>query len=77
MFIFQYKKYCSCSCSVLLMLTGVFSSFSPDERRFCVFSLTASTDGKEILGGSVSFTMAFILTNSTLLFISGYFFSEL
>uniref|UniRef100_A0A8C8E2Q5 DDB1- and CUL4-associated factor 11 n=1 Tax=Oryzias sinensis TaxID=183150 RepID=A0A8C8E2Q5_9TELE len=25
---------------------------NPDERRFCVFSLTASTDGKEILGGA-------------------------
>ncbi|KAJ3611881.1 hypothetical protein NHX12_021894 [Muraenolepis orangiensis] len=25
---------------------------SPDERRFCVFSLAASTDGKEILGGA-------------------------
>uniref|UniRef100_A0A8D3BLI6 Ddb1 and cul4 associated factor 11 n=1 Tax=Scophthalmus maximus TaxID=52904 RepID=A0A8D3BLI6_SCOMX len=24
---------------------------NPDERRFCVFSLAASTDGKEILGG--------------------------
>ncbi len=37
------------------MLTGVFSSFSPDERRFCVFSLAASTDGKEILGGLVTY----------------------
>uniref|UniRef100_A0AAY4B9K6 DDB1- and CUL4-associated factor 11 n=1 Tax=Denticeps clupeoides TaxID=299321 RepID=A0AAY4B9K6_9TELE len=25
---------------------------NPDERRFCVFSLAASTDGKEILGGA-------------------------
>ncbi|KAG7271367.1 hypothetical protein CRUP_009389 [Coryphaenoides rupestris] len=25
---------------------------SPDERRFCVFSLAASSDGKEILGGA-------------------------
>ncbi|KAG7526849.1 DDB1-and CUL4-associated factor 11 [Solea senegalensis] len=25
---------------------------NPDERRFCVFSLTASTDGKEVLGGA-------------------------
>uniref|UniRef100_A0A8C6KXV3 Ddb1 and cul4 associated factor 11 n=1 Tax=Nothobranchius furzeri TaxID=105023 RepID=A0A8C6KXV3_NOTFU len=28
-----------------------FTTF-PDERRFCVFSLAASTDGKEILGGA-------------------------
>lgn len=26
---------------------------SPDERRFCVFSLAASTDGTEVLGGWV------------------------
>ncbi|KAJ8277532.1 hypothetical protein GJAV_G00076240 [Gymnothorax javanicus] len=25
---------------------------NPDERRFCVFSLAASTDGKEVLGGA-------------------------
>ncbi|TSK98380.1 DDB1- and CUL4-associated factor 11 [Bagarius yarrelli] len=26
---------------------------NPEERRFCVFSLTASTDSREVLGGSV------------------------
>uniref|UniRef100_A0A672T4F0 DDB1- and CUL4-associated factor 11 n=1 Tax=Sinocyclocheilus grahami TaxID=75366 RepID=A0A672T4F0_SINGR len=33
--------------------TVIYSSnaYLPDERRFCVFSLAASTDGKEILGG--------------------------
>ncbi|XP_012708832.2 DDB1- and CUL4-associated factor 11 [Fundulus heteroclitus] len=27
-------------------------NLNPDERRFCVFSLAASTDGKEVLGGA-------------------------
>uniref|UniRef100_A0AAR2LW60 DDB1- and CUL4-associated factor 11 n=1 Tax=Pygocentrus nattereri TaxID=42514 RepID=A0AAR2LW60_PYGNA len=33
-------------------LLSLFFSLSPEERRFCVFSLAASTDGKEILGGA-------------------------
>lgn len=38
--------------SVCVPLMSVFS-LSPDERRFCVFSLAASTDSREVLGGSV------------------------
>uniref|UniRef100_A0A3Q4I4M2 Ddb1 and cul4 associated factor 11 n=1 Tax=Neolamprologus brichardi TaxID=32507 RepID=A0A3Q4I4M2_NEOBR len=38
------SNLCVCVCAVVLC--------SPDERRFCVFSLAASTDGKEILGGA-------------------------
>lgn len=51
----QLCSYCSvqpvCVCAVVLC--------SPDERRFCVFSLAASTDGKEILGGWVQFAFMF------------------
>lgn len=36
---------------VVVFFASRFVLFSPDERRFCVFSLAASTDGTEVLGG--------------------------
>uniref|UniRef100_H3AN30 DDB1 and CUL4 associated factor 11 n=1 Tax=Latimeria chalumnae TaxID=7897 RepID=H3AN30_LATCH len=44
--------------------------FNPDNRRFCVFSLTVSSDGREILGGTNTMSMYhhtsnFLLKNSS------------
>lgn len=41
-------------CQLCLCVCLCVCVYSPDERRFCVFSLAASTDSKEILGGWVS-----------------------
>ncbi|XP_023182156.1 DDB1- and CUL4-associated factor 11 isoform X1 [Xiphophorus maculatus] len=46
------NNVCVCVCLRVCVCVCVCVLCSPDERRFCVFSLAASTDGKEILGGA-------------------------